>query len=102
MKPTLIAPGSKRLKLKYDKLLSNLAFNFNLRRYIKVWFMAPEFAGVARGMYKKAYLLMNEAGIVEVKGRNSPPTVRPATYCRCPPRHLHAFKPSFLKLHGTL
>lgn len=47
-----------------------------VKRYpdVKVWFMAPEFAGVARGMYKKAYLLMNEAGIVEVKGRNSPPT----------------------------
>jgi len=25
----------QRLKLKYDKLLSNLAFNFNLRCYIK-------------------------------------------------------------------
>ena len=26
----------QRLKLKYDKLVSNFAFNFNLRRYIKV------------------------------------------------------------------
>jgi hypothetical protein len=26
-------PGTKRLKLKYDELLSNLAFKFNLRRY---------------------------------------------------------------------
>ena len=40
MKPTLKAPGTKHLKLKYIKLLSillkfclNLAFNFNLRRY---------------------------------------------------------------------
>ena len=32
-KSTLKAPGTKRLKLKYDKLLSNFAFNFNLRRY---------------------------------------------------------------------
>ena len=30
---TLKAPGSERLKLKYDALLSNVAFNFNLRRY---------------------------------------------------------------------
>ena len=47
-----------------------------VKRYpdAQVWFMAPEFAGVARGMYKKAYLLMSEAGIIEVKGRNSPPT----------------------------
>ena len=34
MKPTLKAPGTKRLTLKYDKLLSSFGFNFNLRRYI--------------------------------------------------------------------
>jgi hypothetical protein len=33
MRPTLKAPGSKRLKLKYGEPLSNYAFNFNLRRY---------------------------------------------------------------------
>jgi hypothetical protein len=27
------APGTKRLKLKYDERLSSFAFNFNLRRY---------------------------------------------------------------------
>ena len=32
MKLTLKAPGSQRLKLKYDDLLSNVAFKFNLRR----------------------------------------------------------------------
>jgi len=36
MKPTLKPPGSKRLKLYHEKLLSNFAFNFNLRRYIMV------------------------------------------------------------------
>jgi len=36
MKLTLKAPGSKRLKLKSDKLLSNVAFKFNLRRYMVV------------------------------------------------------------------
>ena len=35
IKPTLKAPGTKRLKLKYDELLSNVAFKFNLRRYIE-------------------------------------------------------------------
>ena len=35
MKPTLKAPGTKRLKLKYDNLLSSFAFKFNLRRYTK-------------------------------------------------------------------
>jgi hypothetical protein len=33
MKPTLKAPGSKRLNLKQLKLLSCFAFNFNMRRY---------------------------------------------------------------------
>ena len=33
IKPTLIAPGSERLKLNYDDPLSNFAFNFYLRRY---------------------------------------------------------------------
>jgi len=32
-RPTLKAPRTKRLKLQHDKLLSNFAFNFNLRRY---------------------------------------------------------------------
>ena len=35
LKFTLKAPGSERLKLKCDKLHSNFAFNFNLRRYIE-------------------------------------------------------------------
>jgi hypothetical protein len=35
IKPTLKAPGTKRLKLKCDLLLSNFAFKFNLRRYTK-------------------------------------------------------------------
>jgi len=33
IKLMLTAPGTKRLKLKYDTLLSNFAFKFNLRRY---------------------------------------------------------------------
>jgi len=33
IKPTLKAPGSKRLKLQHEKLLSNFSFNFDLRRY---------------------------------------------------------------------
>jgi len=36
IKPTLQAPGTKRLKLKYNKLLYLFAFNFNLRRYTEV------------------------------------------------------------------
>jgi hypothetical protein len=33
MKFKLKAPGTKRLKLRYDHLLSMFAFNSNLRRY---------------------------------------------------------------------
>ena len=36
MKPTLKAPGTKRLQVKYDELFQfcfNVAFNINLRRY---------------------------------------------------------------------
>ena len=33
IKPALNAPGTKRLKLTYDKMLSNVAFDINLRRY---------------------------------------------------------------------
>ena len=43
IKPTLKAPGTKPLKLKYGKLVSNFAFNFNLRRYIKALTQHPAF-----------------------------------------------------------
>jgi hypothetical protein len=33
IKPTLKPPGTKRLKLITEKLLSNFGFEFNLRRY---------------------------------------------------------------------
>jgi hypothetical protein len=42
--PTLKAHGTKRLKLKCDKPLSNFAFNFNFRRYTSV----PPPAGAER------------------------------------------------------
>ena len=35
IKTTLKAPGTERLKLKYEELLSNFGFKFNLRRYTK-------------------------------------------------------------------
>jgi len=33
MKPTVKAPGIRRMKLRYDGPLSNFALKFNLRRY---------------------------------------------------------------------
>jgi len=35
MKPKLKAPGTKRLKLTYDNLLSNFAFKFSLRPILR-------------------------------------------------------------------
>ena len=35
IKPTLNSPGTKRLKLKFDTMLSTFAFNFNLRRHME-------------------------------------------------------------------
>jgi hypothetical protein len=49
MKPTLKAPGAKRLKLKHDGPLSNFAFKFNLRRYITVARFAVDSVGTSRG-----------------------------------------------------
>jgi hypothetical protein len=36
MKPMLKAPGTKRLKLKHDSLLSNFALNYDMRCYNQV------------------------------------------------------------------
>ena len=36
IKPTLKAPGTKRLKLEYYEMLSRFAFEFNLRRCTQV------------------------------------------------------------------
>ena len=53
MKPALITPVSKCSKLKYDQLLSNVAFNFNLRRYTMGLVMAIVMAVIsgAAGVY---------------------------------------------------
>jgi len=57
IKPTLRAPGTKRLKLQYDGPLSSFAFKFNLRRYTTGAIMhvakvtRPEFLGV--GLMKR-------------------------------------------------
>ena len=45
IRPTLKAPGSKRLKLKHDGLLSYFAFKFNMRRHIMGWFPISTTAG---------------------------------------------------------
>ena len=44
IKPTLKAPGTKRLTLNCDTLLSISAFKFNLRRYPEEADLLPDFA----------------------------------------------------------
>ena len=43
IKPKLKPPGTKRLKLKYDILLSTSAFKFNLRRFIQYGAPPPQY-----------------------------------------------------------
>jgi len=51
MKPTLKAPGTKRLEVKYVELLSSFAFNFNLRRYTTAaWLMLTVLVQFAGGL----------------------------------------------------
>ena len=52
IKPRLKAPGTKGLKLNYDALLSNVAFKFNLRRYMQAegGALPVEEAGSVRGL----------------------------------------------------
>jgi len=58
-KPTLKAPGTKRLKLKHDKLVSSFAFIFNLRRYIKAQkgMQLPEANIMGRGLHSSTFQL---------------------------------------------
>jgi hypothetical protein len=47
MKPTLKPPGTKRLKLKCDILLSTSAFKSKLHHYTTAWRAAPATYGAA-------------------------------------------------------
>jgi len=82
MTPTLKAPGSKRSKLKDDKLLSNFALNFNLRRYTMAMCQDTDYA-------VRICMCNQLAAISRAVGPDAAEKVRPARYC--PPRHRHAF-----------
>ena len=72
MKPKLKPPGSKRLKLQCDDLLSNFAFKFNLRRYIEVpSFQAPDEA-----------LVVLMASPASLNSTSLPPTAPAAGFTR--------------------
>ena len=60
IKPTLKAPGSKRLKLQYDELLSRFAFKFKLRRYMVALENAvQEWAAVLTSVWRCRLTLSN-------------------------------------------
>jgi hypothetical protein len=52
-KPVLKAPGTKRLKPKCDKLVSNVAFKFDLRRYtVDIYFILDVFLNFVTGYWQ--------------------------------------------------
>ena len=68
IKPTLKAPGTKRLKLKYDKVLSSFAFKFNLRRYILVLYINEAKDGLCGDSTRCAFRNLTVDGL-EIPGR---------------------------------
>ena len=111
IKPMLKAPGTKRLKLRCDKLLSDVVFNFNLRRYTEGGRL--EGFQVAEG----GAAAFDEAALRKVvqnlKLRNfgdEELTVRPGRSLKpyisnpkCPPpHHPTCFEPSPLQLNGII
>ena len=49
IKPKLKPPGTKRLKLKCDTMVSTAAFKFNLRRYTLAVSLQAEYEAEVRG-----------------------------------------------------
>jgi hypothetical protein len=83
MKPTLNAPGSKRLKPQHDKLLSSFAFIFNLCRYtteIKEW------RAHAEQMADDLASARAEAGL----------------HASCSPRHFISFQPLLHEINAAV
>jgi len=83
-KPVLKALWFQRLKLQYDETLSNLAFNFNLRRYNLVE-MLGRLTTERKGQFDHILIettgLANPAPIIQTFYLEP---VRPAGYCLLP------------------
>jgi hypothetical protein len=64
IKPALKVPGNNRLKLRYDEPLSNVAFEFNLRRYTLD-------AAMERGHIRdeELFMMLSDLGGADVAGR---------------------------------
>jgi len=57
IQPQSKPPGTKGLKLKFDDLLYNFAFKFNLHRYTKEVVLAPTPLGVRT---TRRFIIMNK------------------------------------------
>ena len=93
IKPTLKAPGTKRLKLKCDILLSTSAFKFNLRRYTE---QAASAVVTANGRVPTggSVPLVIRFADSHGKARRATSKAGPGRYH--PPPHLPRFKASFV------
>jgi hypothetical protein len=95
IKPTVKAPGTKRLKLKYDKLLSMLlqvCFQFQFAPLQHVLLLGMSTGHVAQCSWEHSA----RRGVVS-RGTAVP-------HVCCSPRHphSHAFEPSFLELNAII
>ena len=72
IKRTMEAAGTKRLKLKHHKLLSNVAFKFNLRRYARGAAAALQQSAVQpRGGRDPWILLATACGVMQLSDGGS-------------------------------
>jgi hypothetical protein len=79
-RPKLKAPGTKRLKLKYDGPLSNSAFKFKLRRFNKACCCAQVLCGALERARAAGYT----GTVVLGRGLHSFPfqlNLSPSVYC---------------------
>ena len=67
IKPTVKAPGTKRLKLICDDPLSNFAFKYNLRRYITARGAGAEVLVIPGAMLRRCVRLVNETAMREAE-----------------------------------
>jgi hypothetical protein len=89
MKPKLKPPGTKRLKVKRDMLLSTSAFKFNLRRYTK----AAE-AGLPKAMFALGCCLDQGEGTHTLDHPAAAGWYKQGLGGYCSPRHSTPFEDS--------